>query len=91
MDVTVNPARLLDGKPITVYRPGTSQVLADSVTDPITLSERDLKDPAILRLLPPKSDPGGIPGGLFGDLVAITAPAKPAAKPASKPAQKTAD
>lgn len=86
MQVIVNPAALVDGKPITLRHPGTGRVLCDSTTEPVTLTPADLADKRIRRLLPKPGRPGGVEGGLYGDLVPWLDP-ESAPKPAKqKPA-----
>jgi len=87
MKVVVNPAALVDGKPITLRHPVTDRVLCDSTTEPVTLSAADLADKRIRRLLPKPGRPGGIEGGLYGDLVPWQPPDAPDPKP---PKQKSA-
>ena len=72
MKVQVNPASKVNGQPLRVMNPETGKYFPDG---PFDLTERQLRDPKILRLLPPLSS-GGIAGGLFGDLVPVAAKAE---------------
>lgn len=74
--VRINPDKTVDGKPIAVLHPATRRPFPAG--EDITLSDADLADPRMLRLLPPPGAPGGVPGGHFADLVPVVA--KPAAK-----------
>tara|TARA_R110001583_G_scaffold189552_2_gene352728 strand:+ start:27057 stop:27293 length:237 start_codon:yes stop_codon:yes gene_type:complete len=76
MKVQINPGKTVEGKPLRVFNPARRVFFPDDVFE---LSDRDLRNPEIRRLLPPVSA-GGIPGGLFGDLVPVrdAVPAKKA-------------
>lgn len=72
MKVQVNPASKVNGHPLRVMNPETGK---DFPKGPFVLTDRQLRNPKILRLLPPLSE-GGIAGGLFGDLVPVAVKAE---------------
>ncbi|MBL4839672.1 MAG: hypothetical protein JKY47_02440 [Thalassospira sp.] len=72
MKVQVNPASEVNGQSLRVMNPETGK---DFPKGPFELTDRQLRNPKILRLLPPVSA-GGIAGGLFGDLVPVAAKAE---------------
>lgn len=67
MKVQINPGKTVEGKPLRVFNPARRVFFPDGVFE---LSDRELRNPEIRRLLPSVAK-GGIPGGLFGDLVPV--------------------
>ncbi|PKR50770.1 hypothetical protein [Thalassospira marina] len=76
MKVQINPGKTVEGKRLRVFNPVRREFFPDGVFE---LSDQDLRNSEIRRLLPPVSG-GGISGGVFGDLVVVVdaAPAKKA-------------
>lgn len=72
MKVRINPDRKVDGMPLRVFNPVKGGFYPDGEFE---LSDKDLRNPSVIRLLPPVSA-GGIPGGKFGDLVPVKGAAK---------------
>lgn len=72
MKVRINPDRKVDGKPLRVFNPVKGGFYPDGEFD---LSDKDLRNPNVIRLLPP-AKAGGIAGGQFGDLVPVKGAAK---------------
>lgn len=67
MKVQVNQASKINGHSLRVMNPETGEYFPG---EPFELTDRQLRNPQILRLLPPISA-GGVAGGLFGDLVPV--------------------
>ncbi|WP_430470070.1 hypothetical protein [Thalassospira lucentensis] len=72
MKVRINPDRKVDGKPLRVINPIKKVFYPAGEFD---LSDKELRDPRVIRLLPPVKS-GGVPGGRFGDLVPVKVASK---------------
>lgn len=72
MRVQINPEPGPTGLARKVFHPKTKKPFPSG---PFDLSDKDLRDPAVLRLLPPPGEPGGVAGGVMADLVPV-APAE---------------
>lgn len=77
-----NPEKRPNGHALTVIDPRTGRAFPSG---PFELDAAALRDPRILRLLPPEGAPGGVAGGRDGDLVPAPVSRKSRSAAAAKP------